>query len=144
MFFTSRDKSQNGQQSGRRQGREPISLISTDLLVTGNLTSPGDLQIDGTVEGDIHCQSLTIGPAAAVTGNIIAVDVLIRGTHNGCIEARTVTLGKTARVTGDIIHETIAIEAGAVLDGHLTGRNRSLSAAMEALPSPDTNVGGAA
>ncbi len=122
MFFSGKDKTA----TGRRQGREPVSLISADLLVTGNLVSPGDLQIDGVVEGDIHCQSLTIGASASVTGNIIASDVLIRGALHGGIEARSVTLGKTARVIGDILHETIAIEAGAVLEGRLTGRNRAL------------------
>ncbi len=138
MFFNGKDKNQNSQPPGRRQGREAVSLISTGLLVTGNLMSPGDLQIDGAVEGDINCQSLTIGPSASVTGNITAVDVLIRGAHNGNIEARSVTLGKSAKVMGNITHETIAIEAGAVLDGHLTGRNRALGAAMEALPITDS------
>ncbi|MFZ5834437.1 MAG: bactofilin family protein [Pseudomonadota bacterium] len=143
MFFKGRDKNQNGQQAGRRQGRDPVSLISADLLVTGNLVSPGDLQVDGTVEGDIHCQSLTIGLTATVTGNITAADVLIRGTHNGSIEARSVTLSKSARVIGDITHETIAIEAGAVLEGHLTGRNRALGAAMEAFPGSTAAAPGA-
>ena len=135
MFFNGRDKSLA---SNRRQGRDPASLISADLSVTGDLVSPGDLQIDGFVEGDIRCQSLTIGPLASVSGNVIAEDVLIRGTLIGGIEARSVTLGKTAQVTGDILHETIAIEAGAVLDGRLTGRNRTLGATMDALPIPGT------
>ncbi len=140
MFFSGRDKSQIGPQTGRRQGRDPVSLISADLCVTGDLVSPGDLQIDGIVEGNIRCQSLTVGPSATVTGNIIATDVLIRGALIGGIEARSVTLGKTAHVNGDILHETIAIEAGAILDGRLTGRNRALGATMEALPQPDGQI----
>ncbi len=142
MFFNGRDKnpSGSGHASGRRQGRDMVSLISADLSVTGDLVSPGDLQIDGFVEGNIRCQSLTIGASASVTGNIMAEDVLIRGVLRGGVEARSVTLGKTAQVTGDILHETIAIEAGAVLDGRLTGRNRALGAAMDALPRPDGQV----
>ena len=135
MFFNGKDKDGVTKNAGRRSGREPVSLISADLCVAGNLVSPGDLQIDGIVEGDIQCQSLTIGPSATVNGHITATDVLIRGTHVGGIDARSVTLGKTARVMGDIVHETIAIEAGAVLEGHLTGRNRALGSAMEALPA---------
>ena len=140
MFFSGRDKNPGGHASGRRQGRDMISFISADLSVTGDLVSPGDLQIDGFVEGNIRCQSLTIGASASVTGNIMAEDVLIRGVLRGGVEARSVTLGKTAQVTGDILHETIAIEAGAVLDGRLTGRNRALGAAMDALPRPDGQV----
>lgn len=140
MFFSGKDKATNGHTAGRRNAREPVSLISSDLSVTGDLVSPGDLQIDGFVEGDIRCQSLTIGPTASVTGNVIAEDVLIRGTLNGAIEARAVTLGKSAQVNGDILHETIAIEAGAVLNGRLSGRNRALVAAMDALPQSDTRT----
>ncbi|HAK63760.1 MAG TPA: cell shape determination protein CcmA [Alphaproteobacteria bacterium] len=134
MFFSGRDKNPNAVTSGRRKGREMPSLIGPDLIVSGNLTTQGDLHVDGVVEGDINCQSLIIGPAATVTGHIAAVEVLVRGNLTGNIEARTVTLSKTARVDGDILHETIAIEAGALLEGRLTGRNRSLGAIMEALP----------
>ncbi|MCK9991625.1 MAG: hypothetical protein Dbin4_00145 [Alphaproteobacteria bacterium] len=137
MFFSGKDKNPGASQAGRRSGKEPISLISADLSVRGDLISPGDLQIDGLVEGDIQCQSLTIGPTATVSGNVAAIEVLIRGTLHGHIEARSVTLGKTAQVVGDILHETIAIEAGAILDGRLTGRNRVLSETMNALPQAD-------
>lgn len=141
MFFSGKDKHANGQTAGRRNNRELVSLISSDLFVSGNLVTPGDLQIDGTVEGDIQCQSLTVGQSASVTGHINATDVLIRGSHTGGIEARSVTLGKTARVVGDISHETIAIEAGAILDGRLTGRHRALGAAIEALPFGEEQQG---
>ncbi|MSP41910.1 MAG: polymer-forming cytoskeletal protein [Alphaproteobacteria bacterium] len=134
MFFSRKDKNSGNHSPSRRQGREPVSLISSDLSVRGDLISPGDLQIDGFVEGDIQCQSLTIGPSATVTGNVLAEEVLIRGTLHGDIEARSVTLGKTAQVNGDILHDTIAIEAGAVLEGHIRGRNRALSDTMNALP----------
>lgn len=143
MFFSGKGKNSGGQAPGRRQGREPVSLISADLSVRGDLISPGDLQIDGFVEGDIQCQSLTIGPSATVTGNISAEEVLIRGTLQGDIEARSVTLGKTAHVNGDILHETIAIEAGAVLEGHLKGRNRALIDTMNALPQDERQSIGA-
>ena len=40
------------------------SIISADLKITGNLASAGDLQIDGTVEGDITSRQVTIGQGA--------------------------------------------------------------------------------
>lgn len=128
----SKDKA-NAQQAGpsRRRSSCPVSLISPDLVISGNLSSPGDIQLDGTVEGDIKCQSLTIGVNANVKGQVKAVEVLVCGAHTGNIDAQTVTLAKTARVCGDILHDSIAIEAGARLDGRLTGRNRP-AAAVEA------------
>ena len=31
-----------------------VSMIGPDLTITGNLISKGEVQVDGTVEGDIH------------------------------------------------------------------------------------------
>lgn len=94
------------------------SIISTDLKVTGNVASEGDIQLDGSVEGDVRSRSLTIGAAAKVKGEVIAESVEIKGTVTGQIRARSVSLAKTAKVIGDIEHETLAIEAGAWLEGH--------------------------
>ena len=37
---------------GSSKGIAP-SLLSSDLTITGNLESEGDMQIDGTIDGDI-------------------------------------------------------------------------------------------
>lgn len=112
----------------RRRGNCPPSLISPDLCVSGNLGSPGDLQVDGTVEGDIQCHALTIGASANTIGQITAEEVLVRGTHTGNIDAKAVTLAKSARINGDIRHDTLAVESGAVLNGHLINRQNTTTA----------------
>ena len=40
------------------------SIISADLVVTGTLTSSGDIQIDGKVEGNVNTTGLVIGDKA--------------------------------------------------------------------------------
>ncbi len=94
------------------------SIISADLKVVGNLQCAGDIQIEGTVEGDIHSQSVTVGEGAQVSGSIHGETVRVSGAVRGEIEANSVTLEKSAKVTGDIIHQTLTIEAGAFLEGH--------------------------
>ena len=37
------------------------SIVSAGLQVTGNLISDGDVQIEGTIEGDIRSRMLTVG-----------------------------------------------------------------------------------
>ena len=73
------------------------SIISADLKIQGNLTSAGDLQIDGIVEGDIQSRSLTVGEGALVTGNIQAETVRVCGQVTGQIKAATVNLERTAK-----------------------------------------------
>jgi cytoskeletal protein CcmA (bactofilin family) len=93
------------------------SIISPDLKVIGNLETEGDLQIEGTVEGDIRAHLLTIGEKATIRGEIVAEDVVVNGHVFGRIRGQKVRLASTGQVEGDILHNTIAIEAGAHFEG---------------------------
>lgn len=95
----------------------PPSLLSVDLTITGNLKSKGEIQIDGTVHGDIATKKLLVGETADIKGEIVADSVLVHGKINGQIKAREVVLIKTAHVVGDILHENLSIEPGAFLEG---------------------------
>jgi len=93
------------------------SILSADLKITGSIVSDGEVQLDGTVDGDVRATDLTIGEEASITGEVIAENVVIRGRVNGSVRARQVQLSSTARVEGDVIHATLAIESGAYFDG---------------------------
>ncbi|MBP5855927.1 polymer-forming cytoskeletal protein [Marivibrio halodurans] len=93
------------------------SIISESLSITGDLTSTGDIQIDGVVIGDVRSQKVTIGESAKVQGALIADHIRIAGTVEGEITGREVTLTASARVIGDIYHDRLAIEAGAHMQG---------------------------
>lgn len=108
------------------------SIISADLKIQGNLTSAGDLQIDGIVEGDIQSRSLTVGEGALVTGNIQAETVRVCGQVTGQIKAATVNLERTAKVMGDIVHQILSLEPGAYLEGHVRHGDAIASAAPRA------------
>ncbi|MGC8203474.1 bactofilin family protein [Aliiroseovarius sp. PTFE2010] len=97
--------------------KAPASVLSTDLTVVGNLKSTGDIQIEGTVEGDIRAHLLTVGETATVRGEVVADDVVVNGRVIGRVRGLKVRLTSTARVEGDIIHKTIAIESGAHFEG---------------------------
>jgi cytoskeletal protein CcmA (bactofilin family) len=96
----------------------PPSLISANLQIVGNLRSQGEVQIDGTVDGDVAANALTIGERATINGEIVADDVVVKGRVNGRIRARKVQLAKSAHVVGDIWHELLAIDSGAFVEGH--------------------------
>lgn len=104
-------------------GEKPVkpavpSIISADLTVNGNLVSDGEIQIDGTINGDIKTDALLIGEDAKVTGEIHARRVRVHGRVVGQITAKSVTLAATAHVSGDIVHEDLSIDKGAFLEGH--------------------------
>ena len=107
----------NGATENRKTHSGVPSIISADLKIVGNLKSSVDIQIDGTVEGDIDSRTLTVGEGATVKGSIVAETVRVSGNIVGQVKANAVTLAKTAKVNGDITHETLTMEAGAFLEG---------------------------
>ena len=110
------------------KAKPPASVLSSDLTVTGNLKTTGDIQVEGTIEGDIRAHLLTIGEGATVKGEVIADDVVINGRIVGRVRGLKVRLTSTARVEGDIIHKTIAIESGAHFEGSVQRQEDPLSA----------------
>ena len=109
------------------KAKPPASVLSSDLHITGNLKTTGDIQVEGTVEGDIRAHLLTIGETATIKGDIV-----------GRVRGLKVRLTSTARVEGDIIHKTIAIESGAHFEGSVQRQDDPLNpgGTKQAAPAP--------
>ncbi len=103
--------------AGMQKAKPTPSILSSDITIVGNVKSSGDVQIEGTVEGDIRASQLTVGEGATVKGEVIAEDVVVNGRVVGRLRGLKIRLSATARVEGDIIHKTIAIESGAHFEG---------------------------
>jgi len=118
---------QNEFKASAPKAKPPASLLSADLHVTGNMKTTGDINVEGTVEGDIRAHLLTIGESATIKGEVIADDVVINGRIVGRVRGLKVRLTSTARVEGDIIHKTIAIESGAHFEGSVQRQDDPLN-----------------
>ncbi|HJS44842.1 MAG TPA: polymer-forming cytoskeletal protein [Rhizomicrobium sp.] len=125
----------------RGRGLAAPSIISTDMTMQGSLSSNGDIQIDGRVEGDIRSIGLVIGEKAEVHGEIYAEDVTVRGKVVGHIRARKVLLAATSRVEGDILHEAFAVESGAFFEGNCRHSDNPLGNAVPAAAEADQTQG---
>ena len=111
-------KKENGVKiPGSSKGTAP-SLLSSDLVITGNLESDGDMQIDGTIDGDIKSFTLTVSESGVIRGTIDAEEVTIAGSVTGQIKARHVILVKGAKVIADLIQDRLSIEPGAFFEGN--------------------------
>jgi cytoskeletal protein CcmA (bactofilin family) len=121
------------------KAKPPASILSSDLHVTGNMKTTGDINVEGTVEGDIRAHLLTIGETATIKGEVIADDVVINGRIVGRVRGLKVRLTSTARVEGDIIHKTIAIESGAHFEGSVQRQDDPLNPGAKTTPVPKGN-----
>lgn len=98
-------------------GPKSVSVIGADLTITGNLICKGEVQVDGTVEGDIQGSHVVVGEGATVTGSISGEEVIVRGHVVGAVRGKRVMLQTTSQVEGDIFHQSLSIEQGAMFEG---------------------------
>ena len=112
----------------KRTGRSAApSIISADLVVNGTLTSTGDIQVDGRVEGDVRSAGLVVGDKAFIHGEVMAEGITVCGRVQGSIRARKVLLCATCHVEGNILHEAFAVETGAFFEGNCRHADNPLS-----------------
>jgi cytoskeletal protein CcmA (bactofilin family) len=111
------------------------SIIGEDLTIRGNVTSKGEIQVDGDIEGDIYCSSLLVGDKAQVTGGVVAEDIVVRGHIVGSVRGLRVTLQAQCHVEGDIVHQSLALEQGA----HFEGNSRRSDNPLEKIETPGAN-----
>ena len=96
--------------------------LGANLHVKGEMTGCEDLVIDGTFEGLVLLDEgkLTIGPAARVTADIAAAEVVVSGYVKGNVRAKKrIEIKKDGSVTGDLTTPQIVIEDGAFFKGSI-------------------------
>jgi cytoskeletal protein CcmA (bactofilin family) len=96
-----------------------VNLIGAGTSIEGDITTNGDMRIDGSLQGTINVKGkLVVGPAGSVEGEIICQNADISGTIKGKIGvAELLSLKSSSKLSGDIITNKIAIEPGATFTG---------------------------
>jgi len=120
------------------------SIIAEGVIIEGNVSEAGELQLDGHIEGNLNCENLVMGESGNLNGLIIANDVVIRGTVRGEIRAKIVRLEKTAIVEGDVFHESLSIESGAKISGRFAHLSSELASKSANVATPAKSANGTA
>ena len=103
------------------------SFINADTKVTGNLEGVGDISVEGSVEGNITCRTLTLRGEPTITGDVHAEAVHVCGRFKGALHAKKVVLNKAARMTGDINYKILELHEGAEFEGSMRRTDASSS-----------------
>ena len=93
------------------------TVIAEGLRIVGSVTAEGLVEVNGQIEGEMHCTSLIVSRKAQVAGTITAERVVVDGSVEGPIQGGEVVLKSQAHVVGDIYHQSLAIEKGAYFEG---------------------------
>jgi cytoskeletal protein CcmA (bactofilin family) len=122
-------------QQGPRVSTAAPSLLSGDILLLGNVSSGGDVHVDGIIDGNLGAVQITIGEKATVRGDIFAEDVVVRGHVTGTITAIRVQLCSSCHVEGNVLYRGLNMEVGARLNGSCRHAADPL-ATLATVPSP--------
>src|SRR3984957_19764104 len=91
-------------------------IITSTLLIKGEIRGSEDLYIDGEVQGTIHLSNgrVTVGPHGKISADVDAREIIVRGIVTGALRGRDrVEIGSTGEVRGNIATSRIAIGEGA-------------------------------
>ena len=94
-------------------------VIAKALKIVGSVTAEGLVQVNGQIDGELHCTLLVIARGARVNGTVAAKRVVVDGKVEGPIQGGEVVLKSQAHVVGDVHYQSLAIESGAYFDGRL-------------------------
>lgn len=96
-----------------------VNLIGSGTIIEGDVTTTGDIRIDGLLKGGIKVKGkLVVGASGAIDGDVDCLNGDISGAVKGkVIVSELLSLKSTAKVTGDIFTSRIAIEPGATFTG---------------------------
>jgi cytoskeletal protein CcmA (bactofilin family) len=93
------------------------TIIAEGLKIKGSVSAQGLVEVNGHIEGDMHCTSLFISPKAIINGGVEADRVVVNGRVEGNIHGSEVVLKSHAHVVGDIHHKHFSVERGAYFEG---------------------------
>lgn len=114
-----------------------LSTLSSGVKYEGNISGGGELQVDGSLKGDIRVVRVVIGEGGAVEGAVAADIVEVRGRVSGTITGKSVKLFASSKVEGDITQERLSVEEGAWFQGRCIQAKREGAATSEAQSAPD-------
>src|SRR5450755_820739 len=120
-MFNSKSKSES-EESTAPTGS--ASLIGSGTTLKGDITSSGDLRIDGTLVGNIICSAkVIIGSGGVVEGDVSGQTADIMGKVSGTIKVKELLMLKSnCQVNGNLYSAKLQIEPAATFNGqcHMT------------------------
>ena len=96
-----------------------MNQFGQGTTLNGDITTEGDIRIDGRVNGSVTSRAkAVVGATGVIEGDIFCQNAYIDGRITGTIEViDLLILSKTAFVSGDIKIKKLVVEEGAKFNG---------------------------
>lgn len=121
-MFNQKSKSESSHETPTPGG---ASIIASGTTLKGDISSSGDIRIDGVLQGNVHCTAkVVIGSNGVVNGDIAGQQADIMGKVSGTIKVKELLqLKGGSQVNGNLHAGKLQIEPTANFNGqcHMTG-----------------------
>jgi len=106
-----------------------LNIIGPGTVVEGKVRSQGSVRVDGKVIGEIAAsESLAVGIAGEIEGNVSAKNVTVGGKIRGSINAvEKIVFESKSIIRGDIRATRLIIDEGCMFDGRVTMADKGSS-----------------
>lgn len=100
-------------------GPNAMNQFGQGTLINGDVSTEGDVRIDGKVTGNVSSRSkVVVGVPGIIEGNIVCQNAYIDGKVTGNLEvAELLILSSTAQIFGDIKMKKLVVQEGARFNG---------------------------
>ena len=100
-------------------------MIGEGVIITGTIKANSKVTIQGTVDGDIECNSIAISKSGNVKGKIKTDTITVEGKAEGEVNADDVlNIKSTGHVSGKVFYGEIQIEEGGKISGEINHRDK--------------------
>ncbi len=96
------------------------TIIAEGLHIFGDLSGSADIEIAGSVDGNISAATVDILTTGQVEGSIAVTHAHVRGRMSGSLSATSVEIHTGAVCEADITAEDLEARNGATVIGRLT------------------------
>src|SRR3954452_16126323 len=107
--FRSRANNSVAPSRQRRKTAGRPTTIASEVIIEGHLVTNGEIQIDGTINGDVRARVCIVDANGVIHGEVYAEEVLVRGLLIGPIRDIHVHILAGGHVEGDVINETLSV-----------------------------------
>ena len=95
------------------------SILSEGFYFKGELSAKGAIHVEGSLNGQVQVDELTIGSRGQVDGIVTCKNLHIKGRFSGTATCEELTVTSSATVDGHVVYKTLSVQKGAAIKGEL-------------------------
>jgi cytoskeletal protein CcmA (bactofilin family) len=95
------------------------SILSEGFSFRGEIVAKGAIHVEGSLNGQVQVDELTIGSRGQVEGVVTCSSLHIKGKFSGTATCSELIVTSSASVDGHVVYQTLSVQKGASIKGEL-------------------------